>query len=95
VNVASGSEKYTILRGLDQQVKPRDLFMSDEAGVISSIMHGPDARTQISASTTRALFAVYAPPGVGQMRVQDHLARILDYVRVVCPDARVLLERVI
>jgi DNA/RNA-binding domain of Phe-tRNA-synthetase-like protein len=88
-------EQYTLLRGTDQALKADDLFMQDETGVISSIVYGPDARTQISAVTTRALFAVYAPPGVGAERVNAHLERILEYVRVVSPQAQVLLKQVI
>lgn len=92
---ATTGEQYTLLRGTDQALKAEDLFMQDEAGVISSIVYGPDARTQISAATTRALFAVYAPPGVGAERVNAHLERILEYVRVVSPQAQVLLKQVI
>ena len=92
VAVADGSEVYTLLRGVEQQAKPADLCIRDDAGIISSIVYGPDARTQITAATTRALFTVYAPPGVGETRVRDHLARICEYVRLFSPQARVVQE---
>ena len=92
VSVAQGSESYTLLRGVEQQLKPGDLFMQDETGVISSIIYGPDSRTQITGDTTAALFTVYAPPGVGQARVMEHLAHILEYVRMFRSNARVAFE---
>ncbi|MBE0698044.1 MAG: hypothetical protein IH586_14065, partial [Anaerolineaceae bacterium] len=92
--VAEGSESYLLMRGVEQDLKMGDLYMADEAGVISSIIYGPDARTQITASTTGALFTVYAPPGIGTERVKEHLAHIVEYVRIFCPEATVGLERV-
>lgn len=92
VGVSDGSEVYTLLRGVEQQNKPGDLFIRDELGVISSIVYGPDARTQITAATTRAVFTVYAPPGVGEVKVRDHLARILEYARIFSPQARAAQE---
>jgi DNA/RNA-binding domain of Phe-tRNA-synthetase-like protein len=92
--VAQGSESYTLLRGTEQALKPGDLFIQDEAGVISSIIYGPDARTQIIPTTTTALFTVYAPPGIGTERVREHLAHIAEYARVFCPEARVALDQV-
>lgn len=95
VGVADGSEIYTLLRGVEQQTKPGDLCIRDEAGVISSIVYGPDSRTQINATTTRALFTVYAPPGVGEQPVREHMDRILEYVRLFSPQARALQEWVV
>lgn len=95
VCAADGSEIYTLMRGEEQQEKPGDLHMRDEEGIISSIIYGPDRRTQIVPATTRALFTVYAPPGVGQMRVHNHTMRILDYIRLFSPDLQVSLSLVV
>lgn len=51
LSVAGGSERYTLLRGQEQALKAGDMFMSDRSGVISSIVYGPDRRTQIRAKT--------------------------------------------
>jgi DNA/RNA-binding domain of Phe-tRNA-synthetase-like protein len=64
LDVASGDEGYTLLRGQEQTLKAGDMFMVDQAGVISSIVYGPDQRTQIGPQTRNALFAVYAPEGI-------------------------------
>ncbi|MFN8595961.1 MAG: hypothetical protein U0559_07240 [Anaerolineae bacterium] len=67
--------------------------MADRAGVISSILYGPDQRTAITADTRRVMFAVYAPPGIEAEDVQHHLEDIQQYVRLVSPEAQVdLLE---
>jgi len=63
--------------------------MADRGGVISSIIYGPDQRTQIRGQTRNALFAVYAPAGISTEAVQTHLQDICNYVRVASPEARV------
>ncbi len=89
LSVASGSERYTLLRGQEQVLKVGDMLMADHAGVISSIVYGPDQRTQINAETQSVLFAVYAPAGIEAPTVQAHLQDIRDYVLIVSPDATV------
>ena len=89
LGVARGSERYTLLRGEEQTLKAGDMLMADQAGVISSIIYGPDQRTQISAETRNVLFAVYAPAGIEATIVQAHLQDIRNYVLIVSPDATV------
>jgi DNA/RNA-binding domain of Phe-tRNA-synthetase-like protein len=89
LSVASGNERYTLLRGQEQMLKAGDMLIADQAGVISSIVYGPDQRTQMSAETRNVLFAVYAPAGIETSTVQAHLQDIRDYVLVVSPNATV------
>jgi DNA/RNA-binding domain of Phe-tRNA-synthetase-like protein len=89
LNSAAGNEIYTLLRGTPQALKTGDMCMYDREGVISSVIYGPDQRTQITPATRRALFAVYAPPGVGEEAMHSHLADIETYVRVFNPAAQV------
>jgi len=93
LNVASGEEQYTLLRGTEQVTKSGDMFMADEAGVISSILYGPDQRTQINEKTRNVLFAVYAPEGIEVDATRQHLEDIRENVMLVSPAAKVeLLE---
>jgi DNA/RNA-binding domain of Phe-tRNA-synthetase-like protein len=93
LDVATGAEQYTLLRGTEQVTKAGDMFMADGAGIISSILYGPDQRTQINERTTNALFAVYAPEGISVDAVRQHLEDIRENVLLVSPLARVeLLE---
>jgi len=89
LDVAAGDERYTLLRGQEQLLKAGDMMMADREGVISSIVYGPDQRTQITAHTHNVLFAVYAPAGIPARAVQSHLQDIRDYVRIASPAAGV------
>jgi DNA/RNA-binding domain of Phe-tRNA-synthetase-like protein len=94
LDAASGEEVYTLLRGTPQSPKKGDMMISDEAGVISSVVYGPDQRTQIRAETRAAVFTVYAPAGIRPDEIQAHLAAIRDHARILAPDLRTLLLQV-
>jgi DNA/RNA-binding domain of Phe-tRNA-synthetase-like protein len=89
LDAAGGDEHYTLLRGQEQVLKAGDMMMADQTGVISSIVYGPDQRTQIRPQTRNVLFAVYAPAGISMEAVQMHLQGICNYVRIVSPTASV------
>jgi DNA/RNA-binding domain of Phe-tRNA-synthetase-like protein len=93
LDVATGAEQYTLLRGTEQVTKAGDMFMADGAGIISSILYGPDQRTQINEKTRNVMFAVYAPDGISADAVHHHLEDIRENVLLVSPAAWVeLLE---
>ena len=71
LDVATGDETYTLLRGEEQILKPGDMMIRDQVGVISSILYGPDQRTQITPATSNVIFTVYAPPGIKRSRSWD------------------------
>ena len=89
LTVATGAERYTLLNGQEQALKPGDMIMCDRQGVISSVLYGPDSRTRIQASTGDVLFAVYAPEGIGAQAVRQHLQDLAATVRLVAPMAQV------
>jgi len=89
LDVATGNEKYVLLRGEEQVLKPGDMMISDQAGVISTILYGPDQRTQITSDTTNVVFTAYAPPGIGEAAVIEHLQHIQEKVMVFAPQAGV------
>jgi DNA/RNA-binding domain of Phe-tRNA-synthetase-like protein len=93
LDVASGDECFVRLNGQEQQLKAGDMFISDRQGVLSAVIYGPDQRTRIGPSTTRALFTVYAPSGIGEAAVRQHLQDIESYARLIAPEAKMeLLE---
>jgi DNA/RNA-binding domain of Phe-tRNA-synthetase-like protein len=93
IDVAKGAERYIRLNGQEQQLKARDMMIADAQGVISSVIYGPDRRTQITPETRQVLFTVYAPPGIGEQAVYDHLQDIQANVLLVAPEGQVeLLE---
>lgn len=91
LSVAAGHETYTRINGENQTLKAGDMFMADTEGVISSVIYGPDRRTRITPSTRHVMFTTYAPTGVPENDVRQHLERIESNVRIFSPDAHVEL----
>ncbi len=94
LDVATGEETYIRLNGEEQVLKAGDMFISDAEGIISSVIYGPDKRTRILPSTTRVLFTTYAPPGISERAVEQHLEGIEANVRLVSPTAETELRQV-
>lgn len=88
LDVSTGSERYTLLRGDEQTLKAGDMMMVDRTGVISSILYGPDQRTQIRNGTRNVIYTVYAPAGVEEDKVLEHLQDIQETVRLFAPHAK-------
>jgi hypothetical protein len=65
------------------------MMISDRAGIISSVVYGPDHRTRIVPDTQSVLFTTYAPPGITHQSVYDHLHHIRDSILVFAPQAEV------
>ncbi len=89
LDVATGEESYTLLRGESQTPKAGDMMISDQEGIISNIIYGPDQRTQITAGTRNAVFTIYAPPGISEEQVQPQLEAIRDNVLTIASEATV------
>ncbi|MGH2560035.1 MAG: hypothetical protein ACRDJH_13295 [Thermomicrobiales bacterium] len=90
VDVAGSDEHYLGIGGKDQTCKPGDFLMRDGASIVCSIIQGPDDRTKITPATREALFAVYAPPGIGAEPVRRHLEALAANARLISPDAEVV-----
>ncbi len=90
IDVAEGREIYTRINGQEQELKARDMFIADAAGVISAIIYGPDQRTQISPETRNVLYTVYAPSGIPAADIFSHLQELRDNVLRITPDAETI-----
>jgi DNA/RNA-binding domain of Phe-tRNA-synthetase-like protein len=86
LDISKGHERYVMLNGREQTLKPGDMMITDRQGIISSVMYGPDRRTRITQDTKETLFVVYAPPGVGEDQVIHHLRDIRGYIELFSPD---------
>jgi DNA/RNA-binding domain of Phe-tRNA-synthetase-like protein len=95
LDVSQGSESYETISGETKTLKLGDMFIADQAGVISSIIYGPDRRTRLTDLTTEALFTVYAPEGIPPEAVRQHLEDIWDGVLLASPAGRVEMLAVI
>ncbi|MBI4590732.1 MAG: hypothetical protein HY725_18055 [Candidatus Rokubacteria bacterium] len=89
LDVATGRERYVLLGGQEQALQAGDMMMADGQGVISSVLYGPDQRTRLRPETRQVFFAVYAPPGIGELAVARHLEDLRTAVLLFAPDAQV------
>jgi len=94
IDVAQGGERYVGIGGRGLALQPGDMYIHDAVGVISSVLSGPDDRTQITPNTRQAVFCVYAPAGIRPEAVESHLADIASNVRLVAPQASVIQQQV-
>ncbi len=91
LDVSNGSERYVMLNGREQVLKPGDMLIADAQGVMSSVICGPDYRTRIKPDTRNVFFTVYTPPGIGEQAVLRHLQDIRANVLLIAPEAEVEL----
>ncbi len=95
VDVATGSEVYTLMNGSEQALKAGDMYIADGQGVLSSILYGPDSRSRIRPETQEVLFTVYAPPGIDRAAVRAHLDDIRSLVQVVSLGAETVVHQLL
>jgi len=81
LTLSTGQESYLSLSGRDVTAVSGDFMLSDQRGVISSILRGPDLHAAITEQTNQVLYTVYAPLGVEQHLIFQHLNDIESYVR--------------
>lgn len=84
-DIALGQESYLRLDGSEQELKSGDLYIRDQGGILSSVIYGPDQRTQITPSTEQAVFTTYGPPGISKEQVLAGLHVLEEYIRLVAP----------
>ena len=70
---AAGGEEFETMSGEIKRLKAGDLHMADPSGTVSSVVYGPDRRTQLQPDTISALYTTYAVPGVTDAQVARHL----------------------
>ena len=89
VDCSKAGDRFVGINGQERELKPGDMLMRDGRGIISAVLNGPDQRTRLSETTTRALFVTYAPAGISPADIQSHLDQIVEYVRLADPRAEV------
>lgn len=89
LQLSQGNESFIGISGREQFTTANDMMLSDDNGIISSILNGPDHRTQVASSTKNVVFYVYAPNGVEDDTITNHLKDIISYVSIFSPDAKV------
>jgi len=86
-DAALGSETYQRLDGSQQTLKEGDMYIRDQEGILSSVIYGPDQRTQIHPDTDQAVFTTYGPPGISKDQIQDQLEILESFIKIFSPSA--------
>lgn len=94
IGVAQGNETYTLMNGNTQIPKAKDMCMSDQNAIISSVIYGPDQHTRIQSKTQNAMFVVYAPDGIEKGLISKHLGDIYRYINLFSPNAIATLTEI-
>jgi DNA/RNA-binding domain of Phe-tRNA-synthetase-like protein len=87
VDVSGERDRYVLMNGAEQAARAGDMMMVDGKSIVSTVLYGPDRRTRITPETKEVLFAAYAPAGIGDNAVRDHLEAIRANVLLVVPQA--------
>ena len=94
LTLAREGDAYLSISGIEAQAVPGDLAVRDGAGIISSILRGPDSHSRISAATTGSLFTVYAPPGIDSESVLEALGKLRGRILSFSPAAETAVLQV-
>ena len=94
IDVTKEDDAFVQMNGKTTQLKPGDMMMADNKGVVCTIIYGQDQRTPISHATRRALYVAYAPAGVAKEKVQEQLDLIRKYVILAAPEAIVEIKEI-
>ena len=94
VTIAGEGEGYTSISGREAAAVPGDMLLRDGQGIIGTVLNGPDSHSRITAETRAVLFVIYAPPGIQEADILNHLNRIEDYLRLFSPRAETELKAV-
>ncbi len=84
-DVASGNETYQRLDNSEQELKSGDLYIKDQQGILSSVIYGPDNRSQVQPDTDKVLYTTYGPPGISKDQIRIQLEILEGYVRLFSP----------
>ncbi len=80
-------DRFVGIGSREQVLHAGDMVMRDDGGLISAVLSGPDERTRVRPVTTRVVYVTYAPRGVSEAQVREHLDQIARLVTVACPGA--------
>jgi DNA/RNA-binding domain of Phe-tRNA-synthetase-like protein len=85
VDLTTGDERYIRYDGVEEACKPGDMAMSDEIGVLTSVIQGPTTHGRAGPEVRNALFCVYVLPGIPPAVLETHLDAIEHYVGLISP----------
>jgi DNA/RNA-binding domain of Phe-tRNA-synthetase-like protein len=95
VDASHEGDRFVAIGGQEREIRPGDMLMRDRQDIISAVLYGPDERTRLRATTTRALFVTYAPAGIATSDIRQHFDTVLEYVVMAEPRARAAAQIIV
>ena len=86
-DAAVGLETYLRLDGSEQTLKKGDMYIQYQESILSSVIYGPDQRTQVRLDTDQAVFTTYGPQGISKDQVREQLEILESFINVFSPNA--------
>ncbi len=77
------------IRGVEAHCYPGDVTGRDGAGIILSLIAGPDRRTCVRPDSTNAVYLVFGVPGVSPADIAAVQERLTVYAHTLAPDAEI------
>lgn len=71
-----------------------DIVLSDEKGILGSIICGPDHERRITAETSNVLYVIYGVPGITSTQLETHFEEISGNVRMVFPGSETTAQHI-
>jgi DNA/RNA-binding domain of Phe-tRNA-synthetase-like protein len=87
VDLVAAGDRYPGIGGHPIEAAAGDMCIRDDAGIVSSIVYGPDNRSRLREETRAVAFTTYALAGITTDAVTRHLEAIAIGVRIVAPDS--------
>ncbi len=91
--LANGTEECVKINGERQKLELGDIITMDDEGIISSVLYGPDYRTQITNKTKNCLFFSYFLYGENNNNIKRHFKDIMENIRI-CSGEKVKFSEV-
>lgn len=82
-DLATEGDEYVKLNGDRQTLPKNDVILSDDEGVLASILFGPAARTSITLKTSNPVYFAWCPINMDYTQVDEHLSTIQRYLGII------------
>lgn len=94
IKPAEEGESYVKADGQKTALKPGDIIMSDQVGIILSVIYGQDDRTRVTDMTTDILYQIDGVPGIERDQYEQGLRTLLANLRILHPNIEPVLMEV-
>ena len=85
MDVARSGDQMIQMNGALKSILVGDMIMRDAHGVCCSIIYGQDNISPLRPESSHAFYVAYAPAGVPETQIHEHLQRIWENIQLFSP----------